>query len=228
MPKGSCDPVLEQAPGMTCGSMERQEPMLEQVCWQELWPVPWGTHTGNLFWRGLHPVAMTHAGAGAEELHLMGMLPQENFMEDCLLSEANHAGDGEQCGVLSPWGVSTDHSLWSPFWGKEEVKIIKLKLSPGRREVWKEVSLRFVFTSHYTTLIWLVMDLGNFPNSSLFCLWQYLLSNILLSLSWPMSFTLYFLSSVPMKRGVIEQFLWAPGVQTVSHHTLPLFWFGSA
>ncbi|GAB0204015.1 AN1-type zinc finger protein 5-like [Grus japonensis] len=36
-PEGGCDPVaLEQAPGRTSGPTEREEPMLEQVCWQDL------------------------------------------------------------------------------------------------------------------------------------------------------------------------------------------------
>ncbi|KAK4811165.1 hypothetical protein QYF61_019796 [Mycteria americana] len=30
------EPALEQAPGRTCDPMEREEPMLEQFCWQDL------------------------------------------------------------------------------------------------------------------------------------------------------------------------------------------------
>jgi len=53
--------MLEQAPVRTCGPVEREEPMLEQVFWQDLWPC--GTpRLEQSFPEGLQPMGRTHIG----------------------------------------------------------------------------------------------------------------------------------------------------------------------
>ena len=74
MPEGSCDPVGSPRwsrflPGPV--APWREEPRLEQVCWQGLWP-----HGGPTLEQpipeGWHPLGRTHAGAVREELQPMG------------------------------------------------------------------------------------------------------------------------------------------------------------
>ena len=48
--------------------------------------------------------------------------------------------------------------------------------------------------------MWLVINSVNFPESSLFCLWWYLVNDLSPSLSQPTSFLLYFLSPVQPRR----------------------------
>jgi len=68
--------VLEQAPGRTCGPVQR------------------GAHAGAGLVAGLVTPWGTHAGAVHEELQPMGGTTLENFVEDCLLWEEPHSGAG--------------------------------------------------------------------------------------------------------------------------------------
>jgi len=58
--------VLEQAPARTCGPVEREKPMLKQICWQNLRP-----HGGPTMEQpaaeGLHPIEGTHTGVVCEK-----------------------------------------------------------------------------------------------------------------------------------------------------------------
>ncbi|GAB0181795.1 EH domain-containing protein 4 [Grus japonensis] len=73
-PEGGCDPMGSQHWSKlltTPLAPWREEPTLEQVCWQDFWP-----HGGPMLEQsvpeGLHPMGETHAGAVHEELQPMG------------------------------------------------------------------------------------------------------------------------------------------------------------
>jgi len=65
--------ALEQDSGRTCGPVDpwREEPILEQVCWQDLWPHGRSTLEQSAPER-LHLVERTNAEAVCEELQPLG------------------------------------------------------------------------------------------------------------------------------------------------------------
>jgi len=63
--------VLKQTPAKTCGHAEEEEPMPEQVCWQDLLPHG-GLALEQSVSEGLHSVGRTHAAAVCEELQPVG------------------------------------------------------------------------------------------------------------------------------------------------------------
>jgi len=74
MPEGSCDPMERPCwSRLLAGPADpwREEPTLEQVCWQG-----WGPRGGHTLEQpvpeGQHPVGRTHAGAVCEELQPVG------------------------------------------------------------------------------------------------------------------------------------------------------------
>ena len=164
-PRG--EPALEQAPGRTCGPMERGahagasfagrtcdpagDPRWSSLCLKGC--TPWEEPTLENFMKNCTPW---------ERLML------EKFVENCLLWEEPHAGAGEECKESSSWGGSgrdsvwwSDHSPHSPptcVAQGEEGENSGVKLSPGRREGWGEGVLRFGFIFYYPTLTWLVVN----------------------------------------------------------------------
>ena len=79
----------------------REEPTLEQVCWQDLWP-----HGGPTLEQsapeGLHPVEGPTVEQFMKNCSLWEGLTLEKFMEDCLPWEGPQAGAGEECEESSP------------------------------------------------------------------------------------------------------------------------------
>jgi len=63
--------MLEQVPGRTCGHLEREELMVEQVCWQNMRPCVQPMLEQPVL-EGLHPVEGTHAGEVCDELQPVG------------------------------------------------------------------------------------------------------------------------------------------------------------
>ena len=157
----------EQAPGRFCGPW-REEPTLEQVCWQGLWtrggptleqPVP----------EGLHLLGRAQDGAACGELSPM--------------RETSLWGTARVVRSRPPENQSTAETTWeertttpipcplccSGRGGRKK----GVKLSLGRREGWGgRHFLRFGVISHYPTLIWLVIIGFFFLKFYLFCLWQ--------------------------------------------------------
>ena len=170
MPKGSCEPGgSKHWSRLLLGPVDlwREDPTLEQVCWQGLWPHG-GTISGAACsWRtaphGKEPCwgSLWRAAAHGKDLCWRSL-------SRTVSSERNlHAGAGAECkeswGTRSGrdnvwWTDHNPHSL-SPCAARgEEVGEIGVKLSPGRREGWGEGVLRSGFISHYPTLIWLLMS----------------------------------------------------------------------
>lgn len=97
MPQGSYVPVLEEAP---------VDPGRDRSpCWSRFAVRTCGlSHVGPVLAtcsEGLHPVEMTHAGADAEELHLVGVVPTGEFHGGLSLMGEMPCGAGEACEVLS-------------------------------------------------------------------------------------------------------------------------------
>ena len=93
--------MLEQAPGRTCDPVEREEPTLEQVFWQDLQPC------GDPCWSSLFLKDCTPWKGPMLEQFVKNRSPWEGpmlekFVEDCLLWEGPHAGAGEGCEDSSP------------------------------------------------------------------------------------------------------------------------------
>lgn len=125
--------------------------------------IPQGNHAGMIcFWRtspyGREPCWMSSLGISPWEGCIL-----KPFMEECLPWEGSCAGAGEQCEDLSHWGGTSgrtcDEQTAAPIphlplilGGKRQRKQ-RVKFSPWRREGWEETSIRFRFTSHYSTLI---------------------------------------------------------------------------
>lgn len=109
------------------------------------------------------------------------------------------------CNKLTATPISHPHV---PLDGRRWVKL-GVKLSLWKRKWLDEEILISGFISHYSTMIWLVMNktkLNWFP-------WvESGLCDVSLPIPWPMSHLLYFLSPIHLKRRMIEQFLWAPGI----------------
>jgi len=163
-PEGGCGPVESPRwsrllPGPV--DLWREKPRLEQVCWQDLWPRG-GPKLKHSVPEGLHPMGMTRAGAVHEELQPVGRTHVGEFR-----GELSPVGRTPSSGRV--WGrrSSRDNMWWTDFnphstssctAGGEEVENWGVKLRLGRREGWGEGVLRFGFISHYSTLIWLVIN----------------------------------------------------------------------
>ncbi|GAB0184410.1 zinc finger and BTB domain-containing protein 5 [Grus japonensis] len=100
MPEGVATPWETCAGAGSWQDPWREEPRLEQVCWQDLWP-----HGGPTLEQstpeGLHSVEGTHVRAVHEELQTVGLM-LEKLVDDCLLWEGPCAGVGEECEESSP------------------------------------------------------------------------------------------------------------------------------
>ncbi|GAB0180460.1 EH domain-containing protein 4 [Grus japonensis] len=87
-PEGGCDPVgSPRCSRLLAGPVDpwREEPTLEQVCWQDL-----GPHGGPMLEQFMKNCSLWEG------------LTLEKFMEDCLPWEGPNAGAGEECEESSP------------------------------------------------------------------------------------------------------------------------------
>lgn len=91
-------PVLEQAPGRSCGSMERGACAGASLLAGLV--TPQGPTVNQPDPEGLHSMEKTHAGADHKELR-QG-LTLEKLVEDCLLWEASLAGVEQDCEESHP------------------------------------------------------------------------------------------------------------------------------
>lgn len=113
--------------------------------------------------------------------------------------------------------VWCDRSPHSPllFTGRKEVDLeVEPKKKGGVKGRWFKIWIYFSLS-----YIWQALNDINFPQSRLVCPWQQLLSDPSVSLSRPMSLSLYFCCPI-QQRGVTEWLSWAPGV----HPPHPLWW----
>lgn len=78
--------------------------------------------------------------------------------------------------------------------------------------------LRSIFGSYYPALILLLINSISISNISLFHLWWYLVSDLLLSLSQLVSPLLHLLCPVQLQREVTERLWLVPGVQLELNH----------
>lgn len=108
--------------------------------------------------------------------------------------------------------LGTDHNSHSPFPypAGEEVEETMSEIKPrkeGREEGWEGVS-RFGFISHFPTLIWLVINsMLISPSRVHFAHGGYCW--VIIPCPYPMSLSLYFLSTAQLRRGVTKQLWWA-------------------
>lgn len=79
---------------------------------------------------------------------------------------------------------------------EKEVEKLSGKLSLRKRERQVEAVFRFGFISQYPILIWLVVNLCNFSESILFCLWWKSVNDLSLLFSQVKTVLLHFLSPV--------------------------------
>ena len=139
----------------------REEPTLEQVCWQGLWPHG-GLTLEQSVPEGLQTVGRTHAGVVREELQPVGRTPVGEVCGE-LSPMRGTSGAGAECEESSPWGTRSGRNKvgWtdrnphfpSPCTAPgEELERIRSEVKPVKKEG------RFVFCSHYPTLIWLVIN----------------------------------------------------------------------
>ncbi|GAB0181827.1 zinc finger and BTB domain-containing protein 5 [Grus japonensis] len=104
VPKGGCDPVgSPHWSKLLAGpvTLWREEPTLEQVCWQDLWPRG-GPMLEQSAPEGLHPMEGTHTGAVHEELQPMGRTDVGEVHGGLSPVEGPHAGAGAECEESSP------------------------------------------------------------------------------------------------------------------------------
>lgn len=174
------DPTLEQAPGRTCG------------------PVQWGAHAGAVLlarfvntgeptqavpegWRGVNPcwIRLWRTAAPGEDQHGKSLLRTVSHGRDhALHQEKNVRGPSSEkegasmitCDELTIDAIpQTPAALW-----REERENLRVKFCSGRRDKRRgEDVLRFGFISYYSILMWLVINWNNFPELSLFCMWQW-------------------------------------------------------
>ena len=167
-PRGSrSPPAARGGPQAGSGGAWRRlwpcgEPHAGAGSWQDLWPRG-GPKVEQPVPEGWHPMEGTHAGAVCAELQPMGRTHVEEV-----------GGGWSPVGGTPHWtrgrvwrGRSgrdvwwTDHNPHSPSpcaTRGEEVEKIWSKVKPGKKGELREGALRFSFTSHYPTLIWLVIN----------------------------------------------------------------------
>lgn len=90
-PRGK--PVLEQAPGLWTPG---EEPMVEQLCWQDL-----GPHRDPSAPEGLHSLEGSHAGA-VHDQQPVGRIPTGEVCRGLSQVREPHAGAGKVCEESSP------------------------------------------------------------------------------------------------------------------------------
>lgn len=139
----------------------------------------------------------------------------EMLVEDCLPCEGSHTKAWEECEQSPAEEEGTEatcdelsaaHILCTrvPRSGRSW-RNLGVKLSPGKRERWKE---SLGFSSHYPDLILLEINKANFLRSSLFCPCLLLVNDLSMSLSPPTCLLLYLLSLVQLRRGMTEWLWW--------------------
>ena len=138
----------------------REEPTLEQVCWQDFWPRGGPTLEKPVL-GGLHPVEGTHVGAVHEELQPVGRAHVGGVCgELCPVGRTPYWSRGRvwggRRGRENVWWTDCNlHSLSPCAAQGEEVENLGVKSSLGRREGWREGVLRFsfYFSLSYSDLI---------------------------------------------------------------------------
>lgn len=177
---------------------------------------------GDLHWstEGLHPIEETLVAAVHEELQPMGRIQTEAingrlFLWEGLWAEAWESPPPEwevaetMCDdpIVNPIPIPGHH--WGEVGRESEINLRWEAERSGRK-----VLLRFGFTSHYLTLIWLATNSRNFPKC--FAL-ENTFECLFLSLSHPMRVSLYWLSPVQLMR-TVERLYHASGTQPTSQH----------
>lgn len=179
----------------------------------------WGIYTGAL--KDCTPLKdCTLVAAVHEELQPMGRIQTEAingrlFLWEGLWAEAWESPPPEwevaetMCDdpIVNPIPIPGHH--WGEVGRESEINLRWEAERSGRK-----VLLRFGFTSHYLTLIWLATNSRNFPKC--FAL-ENTFECLFLSLSHPMRVSLYWLSPVQLMR-TVERLYHASGTQPTSQH----------
>lgn len=218
MPRGGCDPVGNPHWRRSCKDLEQEESMLEQEDLLGRLVIPWGIHAGTgCSWRTAPNGKWPMLKQIMKDCSSWEGFMLEKFVEDCLPWEGLHAAAGEGVLLLREEAVTetwwTDCNPHSPSCATKRKSRERTgsTVKPGKEGGVSGI-FRICFTSHFHTLIWLVINSITFPTMSLFCPWQQAMMDLSLPLPHVKRLSLYFLLPAQLRRGGIEQLWWVPDI----------------